>query len=126
MNAAEKIYMREIGLAMLGYIILLITAISLLPQLAGSIWGYLVMLLPVLPALFGLRAFLHLLERMDELQQRIQLSGIAFAAGATGLLSFAYGFLEIAGLPHLPAIWYFPALIIFWGAGVAIATWRYR
>jgi hypothetical protein len=29
------------------------------------------------------------------------LAGLAFAAGTIGLLTFTYGLLEIAGLPHI-------------------------
>lgn len=63
---------------------------------------------------------------MDELQRRIQLEGIAFAAGGAAILIFAYGFLESAGLPRLSLIWVFPLIVALWGLGLALASARHR
>jgi len=63
---------------------------------------------------------------MDELQRRIHLEALGFAFGATAILTFAYGFLENAGLPRLSYIWILPAMVVLWGVGAAVASWRYR
>ena len=64
--------------------------------------------------------------RMDELGRRIQLEALAFGFGAAGMLTFAYGFLENAGLPKLSYVFVFPLMIALWGIGGAIATRRYQ
>jgi len=46
--------------------------------------------------------------------------------GVSGLLMFAYGFLELAGLPHLDWTLTFPFMIGLWGIGTAVASRRYR
>lgn len=84
---------------------------------------------PIVPILFGLRTLSSSLNQMDELQRRIQLNAIAFAAGTTGMITVTYGFLENAGFPHLLLfswIWIFPMLIAIWGINLPIIGWRYR
>ena len=126
MTQATRTYLRNFGLAMAAYVVILLGVVTVLPATAGSVWRFPLVLLPIVPIGFGLRAFLNYLEQMDELQQRVQLAGIAFAAGATGMVSFVYGFLELAGLPRISWIWIFPMLIILWGIGVGVASRRYR
>jgi hypothetical protein len=85
-----------------------------------------VALLPVIPAIFALVAYLRFLSRMDELGRRIQLEALAFSSGVTGFVTFTYGFLEEnAGFSHLSYIWVFPLMIAMWGIGGAIASRRY-
>jgi hypothetical protein len=38
---------------------------------------------------------------MDEVIRKIQLEALAIGLGAAGMLTFAYGFLENAGVPQL-------------------------
>jgi hypothetical protein len=94
-----------------------------LPQ-AGVI---VIALLPLLPALLMLRAYVTFLSGIDEFQRRIQTEAILASAALVGFGSFAYGFLEEwAGFPHLPLIWVLPALIAFWGMAAAIIRLRYK
>jgi hypothetical protein len=126
MNKAAKSYTLELSLSMLAYVVVLFVSIWLLNQMPESPWRFVLALLPVLPLLFALAAFLRFLGRMDELQQRIQLNAIGFAAGATGLVALTVGFLGNAGLPQPSWIWIFPMMIMLWGIGGAIANWRYK
>jgi hypothetical protein len=126
MSQASKTYVREFGSAMTAYVVMLIGVIWLLPQLGDSPLRYGLAILPAVPVGPGVAAFIRYLGRMDELQQRIQLAGLAFAAGTIGLLTFTYGLLEIAGLPHISWVWIFPAMILLWGLGTAVASRRYQ
>ncbi|MBV7336826.1 cytochrome P450 [Chloroflexi bacterium TSY] len=110
----------------IAYPIVLFTSITLLKQYPDAAWRPIVAVAPVIPILFGLRAFLRALNQMDELQRRIQLNAIAFAAGATGMVTVTYGFLENAGFPQLSWIWIFPMLIALWGISLPIVGRRYR
>ena len=125
MTPASKSYPREFGTAMTAYVVMLVGVVWLLPLL-GAPWRYLLAVLPALPVGLGVAAFIRFLTRMDEMHQRIQLAGLAFAMGATGLITFIYGLLEIAGLPHLSWVWIFPAMIVLWGLGTALANRRYQ
>lgn len=122
MNAA----VRSFVLAMVGYVVTLVLVVVALRLIPGTPWRVLLALLPVVPVLFGLRAFVHALAQMDELQQRIHLQAIGFAVGALASISVTYGFLELlAGFPTLSWIWFLPLLAGSWGIGLMLATRRY-
>jgi hypothetical protein len=63
---------------------------------------------------------------LDELQRRIQIEAFGFSLAATALITFAYGFLEGAGLPHLNWTYILPLMAALWAVGAAIFTFRYR
>ena len=124
-QSAARAYMRELGVAMAWYVIVVFVSIKLVGGLEQPI-KTLVALTPLVPAGLALFAYLRFLSRMDELGRRIQLEALAFGFGAAGMLTFAYGFLENAGFPQLSYIWVFPLMIALWGIGGAIAAYRYR
>lgn len=127
MNNASKRYIVEFGLAMIiAYPLVLVISIILLNQYPESSWRVPLALAPVVPPLFGLRAFLRFLGRMDELQRRIQFEAIGFSFGVTLVVAMTAGFLENAGLPRLSWIFVVPLMIALWGIGTALATRRYR
>ena len=124
-QSAARAYTREFGVAMAWYVLVVVASISLMSGLGQPI-KTVVALAPLIPATFALVAYLRFVSRMDELGRRIQLEALAFAFGAAGMLTFAYGFLENAGFPQLSYIWVFPLMIALWGIGGAIASYRYR
>jgi O-antigen/teichoic acid export membrane protein len=123
--AAGRAYAREFFAAMLGYVILLPISILVAQRLDPPV-RVLVVLVPIIPLAFALRAYVRFLGRMDELARRIQLEALGFAFGAAGMLTLSYGFLEGVGFPELSYIWVFPLMIALWGIGTAIASRRYR
>ena len=114
------------GLAMLAYLMVLVGAITVIQANPGASWRYYVAALPGLPGLVGLVIFVRALMRLDDLHVRIQLYALGLAVGATALVTFAYGFFEGAGMPHLSPAYVLPVMAIFWGIGTAFFTWRYR
>lgn len=126
MTPAARTYVIQFSAAMALYVVAVIASVSALNAYPNATWRPLVAALPVVPALFGLLAFVRFLGRMDELQQRIQLTAIGFSFGATGVLTFAYGFLQNAGFPALSWIYILPGMVGLWGVSVAVASWRYR
>lgn len=120
-------YTREFVISMFAYVVTLVASNSILMRLGDSSpWRILLAIAPVVPVGFVLHSILGVLMDSDELQQRIQLLAISFAAGTTSLLTFAYGFLEGIGFPHLSPIWVLPLTVMFWGLGLAIFSRRYR
>ena len=89
-------------------------------------WRYYVAVLPVLPAALVIWIFLRALGRLDELQRRIHMQAFGFSLGTTALATFAYGFLEGAGMPHLNWTYVLPLMAVLWAIGAAIFKWRYR
>jgi len=116
----------EFGLAMLAYLMVLVGSVTVVGANPEADWRYFVALLPVAPAGFVIWLFVRALARLDELQKRIQVLAFGFSLGATALITFGYGFLEGAGMPHLSWTYVLPLMALLWGAGTAIFTWRYR
>jgi hypothetical protein len=116
----------EFGLAMLAYLMVLVGSVVVVQANPGAGWRYFVVLLPVAPAGFVVWLFVRALARLDEMQKRIQMQAFGFSLGATALMTFGYGFLEGAGLPHLNWTYVLPLMAVLWALGAAIFTWRYR
>jgi hypothetical protein len=126
MNQASKRYAREFIIAMIAYGIVIIISRLTLNSTGETPWRFVIALLPLIPVLFLITGFIRYLSGIDELQQRIQLQAIGFAAGTTGLLTFAYGFLELEGFPSFSTFFIFPFMIMLWGVGLAYFSRRYE
>ncbi|MEO7001308.1 MAG: hypothetical protein ABI068_05885 [Ktedonobacterales bacterium] len=124
-NQAGRTYAIEFGGAMVAYAVVLIIAITVLNANPHGAWRPFVAVAPVIPAIFGVLAFVRFLRRMDELQRRIQLEALGLSFAATAILTFAYGFLEFVGFPAVNFVWVFPVMIMIWGLGLAVAARRY-
>lgn len=116
----------EIGLALLAYMMFLVGSVTVLRANPDASWRYIVALVPIAPAAMVLFLFVRRLGQLDELQKRIQTEAFGFSLGATALITFAYGFLEGAGMPHLNWTYILPLIAIFWGVSTAVFTFRYR
>jgi hypothetical protein len=123
---ANKRYTIEFSAALICYLIVLVASIKLLGSYGDTAWRYPLVLSPILPAAGALFAFVRFFHSVDELEQRMHLEGFAFAFGASALATFAYGFLEGAGFPHLNWTFVWPVMGTFWGIGNALARRRYR
>jgi len=116
----------EFGLAMLAYLMILVGSVTVVQANREADWRYYVALIPLAPAGFVIWLLVRALARLDEMQKRIQMQAFGFSLGATALITFGYGFLEGAGMPHLSWTYVLPLMALLWGAGTAIFTWRYR
>lgn len=126
MEANAKRYMKEFGISMAAYSVMVPVSIHLLERHEQSPWRYLLALLPVIPAAFAMWAAIRSFRNLDELQRRIQFEGLAFSFLAVSLLTLTWGFLQNAGLPHADVIWIAPLLIVLRGLGLALASRRYQ
>ena len=116
----------EFGLTMLAYLMVLVGSVTVLRANPDAAWRYYVVVLPVVPAALVLWVFIRALTRLDERHRRIHVQAFGFSLGATALLTFGYGFLEGAGLPHLNWTYVLPMIAVLWGVGTVIFKWRYR
>jgi hypothetical protein len=128
MDKVSKTYGARFAWAMITYGVVLVVSVLILKSTTDpdAPWRIPVALTPVVPALFGMGAFVRYMGSMDELQRRIQLEAIAFSFGGTAALTFGYGFLEGVGFPSLNWTFVFPLMMVLWGIGVAIAGRRYK
>lgn len=125
-NAAGRAYMVRFLSAMGAYVVLLLLSIYLLQPKPEGWWRGLVAVLPAIPATLVVLAVVRYVERLDELQRRIHLSALGFAAAATAILTFTWGLLENAGFSRISMLWVFPLMCALWGIGAAVASYRYR
>src|SRR6267142_1327509 len=125
-HPASPFTQTEFGLSMLAYLMVLVGSVIVVQANPDADWRYFVALLPVAPAGFVIWLFVRALAQLDELQKRIQVSAFGLSLAATALITFGYGFLEGAGMPHLSWTYVLPLMALFWGAATAIFTWRYR
>jgi len=116
----------EIGLTVLAYLMVLQGSVTVLQANPDAPWRYYVAVLPGVPAVILIWMFMRFLGRLDEVQKRIQVQAFGFAIGATALLTFGYGFLEGAGLPHLSWTYVLPLMVVLWAVGTATFKWRHR
>ena len=126
MNQVHWRYTIELSAALICYAIVLVGSIKLLGSYGETEWRYPLALSPMIPALAALIAFIRFFRGVDELEQRMHLEGLAFAFGASALATFAYGFLEGAGFPHLNWTFVWPVMAMFWIVGGVLARNRYR
>lgn len=122
----QRRYAIEFSAALISYAVVLVGSIKLLGSYGETGWRYPLALSPVLPASAALFAFIRFYRRVDEMEQLMHLEALAFAFGASALATFAYGFLEGAGFPHLNWTLVWPVMVMFWGVGNVIARNRYR
>lgn len=125
MQPHERRYARRFAIAIVSYALLLVLSIWLLRSAEPGIWRIPLAVLPCVPLVYGVLAYVRYLGEIDELQQLIQLQAICFAAGLTGLLTFTYGLLENAGFPQISYVWVFPAMVALWGSASMFLQWRY-
>lgn len=129
MDNPTKRYFREFIYSMIAYVITLalsLVALGFFADYPLNPARVITALAPVVPIGFMIFSFLKYLKGIDELQQRIQLQAIGFAAGTTSLLTFSYGFLEGVGFPPISLLWVFPIMILLWGLGLVIISRRFQ
>lgn len=118
MREPYRRYTRRFLPAMLGYVILLMGAISYAEDAQPEgVMAWLAAIAPAIPLLFAIRAiFLLPVEEDDEYQRARIYQAYAWATGATLMLCTVLGFLDMFGtVPHLEMWIAFPAWSIFMG-----------
>lgn len=125
-SRAGRGYLVRLAIAIAAYAVALAVAglaLRVLPD-AGP-WRYVVLALPLLPAAGVAVAVLRYLREADEMQRQIHLEslGAAFAAGS--LITFGYGFMELAGAPPLSWLFVWPVYAACWLVASLLNRRRY-
>ena len=118
-------YHRDLALSFIAYTAVLLPATRIVDANPDADWRYAVAVLPMIPCGVVLLVWLRLFRRLDELEQRVALESLAFAFGATVLITFGYGFLQTAGLPDINWLFVWPVMGICWILGFCIARRRW-
>ncbi|MEM1296634.1 MAG: hypothetical protein AAGH89_14800 [Verrucomicrobiota bacterium] len=118
MKTGAKRYVLEMLVAGMAYILILFAVNAAYCRweefLSSSGWRFVLAILPMIPAVFVVKAIVRHLHRVDEMEQAIQLRCLAIAFGATAFVTFTYGFLEGAGLPKLSMFVVWPVMAVCW------------
>lgn len=127
--ALRSRYLREFLPAMAGYVVTLFLSIWLLKYVDEPGLRALVALLPVPAIGMALRAIIRYIRDVDELQQRIELEAVSFAAAFVSMLYIAGGFLQLAKVIDIPSgvamIWVFPLICASYGLAKIVVARRY-
>lgn len=129
--ALRSRYLREFLPAMAGYVITLFLSIWLLKQgVEEPALRALVALMPVPAIGMAMRAIIRYIRDVDELQQRIELEAVSFAAAFVSMVYIAGGFLQLAKVIDIPSsvamIWVFPMICASYGLAKMVVSRRFQ
>ena len=118
MNSAQRRYNRRVILASLSYAVLLVgEQYALRHALVPAPASYALAVLPALPVI-AIFVFVgrYLIEEQYEYLRMRMVRQVLWATGFTLAATTLWGFLEDAGLPHLPMFY----VAVVWFAGLGI------
>ena len=118
MNAAQRRYNRRTILASLAYGVLLTSEQYALHRVhVSATAGYALAVLPALP-IIAIFVFVgrYLIEEQDEYLRMRMVRQVLWTTGLMLTATTLWGFLEDAGLPHLPMFY----VSVIWFAGLGI------
>ena len=125
-KAVTKRYLVHFGGAMVVYSGVVIASVWAINGLEVTGWrAGALSLMPMVPALYALHAFVVRFRAVDEFLRRVESEALLWGAGIVGFASFGYGFLEgSTSAPKISMIWVLPALIATYGVIYGILMWR--
>jgi hypothetical protein len=121
-----RVYVREMGGAMLVYAVILIATIKYGRTMAEGVARTAILVSPMLGFGLAVWAIARHLRRVDEYIRQFTLETVSIAAAITAGLSFTYGFLETAGFPLLSMFYVWPVMGAVWGVVGLVRAWRNR
>lgn len=128
--ALRSRYLREFLPAMAGYVFTLFLSVWLLKRVDEPGLRALIALLPVPAIGLALRAIIRYIRDVDELQQRIELEAVSFAAAFVSMVYIAGGFLQLAKVIDIPSgvamIWVFPTICLSYGLAKLVVARRFQ
>ena len=124
-RARTRAYLIDFLPGIIGYLAVLALVVAFGDLDGSSPWRFLWAVLPVIPALWCLRAVARHIGRIDDYQQRLLLKGIVIGFGVAMITAVTIGFLGIAGMETRFAGWIiFVAGMLGWIVGAAVSAKR--
>lgn len=126
-RARARAYSRDFWPSLVAYAVVLVGVLGWGHLDGHSSWRYVWALLPVVPALWTVRAVVRHVHRIDDYQRLLLLQGLALGFAIAMITSLTVGFLGSAGLglPAAAAGWViYGAGMLGWFLGAAIAKMR--
>ena len=127
MKAVNKRYFKELTASIVAYAIILVVVILLVDgPFEHSNLRYVLILLPMIPVIFTVRAIMRYLAGTDEMEREIQLKSLAISLAGTAFITFTYGFLERVGLPKISMFSVWPLIAVLWVGARFYLNRQYR
>lgn len=124
-RAASKRYRIRFIASMSVYALLVVLLLPLVKRIEPMWAKATLALVPVVPIVVAVSEMLRFVASLDELERRVQFEAVSAASILTCLSTFAWGLLEVAGLPHLRAVLVLPLFCLFYGIAVWLTTRKY-
>lgn len=125
--AATRRYYIQAGMLAAFYVFVLFGSLAIVNEVHPTGFArYALLLAPVVPVALLVPAIVRYFRDTDEFERRIMTESLAIAAAVTALFSVTYGFLEIAGLPHLSAWATWAVVMIAWAIARSIVARHYQ
>lgn len=116
-------YLRDLVPAIVGYLVLLPITLTLVGEEVRTIGEWALVMLPVLPALWGVRAVVGQLRRLDEYQRLVQLESMAAGFGVAMVAAITIGFVGAGGTATVAGGWYvYGGGMLAWGLALKLRT----
>ena len=126
MYAPYRKYVIELAMTMAMYTMAVLIALSLLNRYPDSALRVPIALLPVIPSCYVPLVVVRLLRRVDEFHRQFHIEALGFAFAGTAVVSFTYGWLQVAGFPAVSWLYVWPLMGAMWLVGVTWSSRRYR
>lgn len=117
-------YFVEFNGAMLLYIAAVIGRVYAAPLVSDQTLKTLIILSPILPVFLAAFAVLRFYRGIDEYHRLQILESLAIAAGAAGVITISWSFLEDVGFPHLSIAYAWPIIAAVWGIVALYLGWK--
>ena len=128
--ALNRRYLREFLPPMVAYVLILFFSVWLLKRVDEPGLRALVALMPVPAIGMALRAIIRYIRDVDELQQRIELEAVSFAAAFVSMVYVTGAFLQLAKVIDIPSgvamVWVFPLICASYGLAKIVVARRYQ
>lgn len=111
---APRRYFIEFNGAMILYIAVVVLRAKYAGGIDDAVLKALLIVSPILPVLLMAVAVLRFYRGIDEYHRLQLLEALAISAGAAGVISISWTFLEDLGLPHLSIAYTWPIIAVVW------------
>ena len=121
---APRRYFIEFNGAILLYLAAVVGRVYAVRYVGDPTLKTLIVLSPIVPVFLAAFAVLRFYRGIDEYHRLQILESLAIAAGAAGVITISWSFLEDVGFPHLSIAYAWPIIAAVWGIVALYFGWK--
>lgn len=124
----KKKYLKRFIVGMIGFGLMMPFVIFIGKKVeANMVVHAMIALLPVIPFILAMSAFLQNIKTMDELWKKIMSEALIYTAIITMTISFAFGMLQVMNVVNSFSVFYvFPFMMLLWTFSFAYFHIKYN